>query len=258
MGDTQMNRGAFFSIRDSQQIDKYKGLNTYQLYLSDVDRVGYVPGDVDGGTHNKFSLLIPDNQSGHIKTAMVRLKFIGMPITPDGEDAYGFGYLKSNFVKNCYSSKIGNNNQIVSAFGIDEVCVVESVQVPAITSVATVMSGVGGGTQAAAATNLGAVWDSQANRLEPLTVATQAPFTDVIRGVWNNNSKTLVTAKIGKPLSDNFILCDNPFGKTLSFELVGEDMTTLLPLGNAANEATVIGLEVKLLPDNQSNDRFSY
>ena len=256
--DTQMNRGAFFSVRDSQQIDKYKGLNTYQLYLSDVDRIGYVAGDAQLGTHSKFNLLIPDNHSGHIKTAMVRLKFVGMPITPNGAASFGFGYLKSNFVKNCYSSKIGFNNQLLCAFGVDEVCVVDDTRVPALET--TFHRLVNGQTtlEGIAATNHGAVFDSSNDTTSSVSSAVMYPLAKITQAAYDSPSKTTIVANIGKPLSDNWILCDNPFGKTLSFDLVGEDMITLLPLGNAGDEATIICLEVKLLPDNQSNDKFSY
>lgn len=262
MGDTQMNRGAFFSIRDKQQIDKYDALNTYNLYLSDVDRVGYDPGRADGGTHNKFNLLIPDNHSGHIKSAMVRLKFVGMPITPDGAAGYGFGYVKTNFVRNCYSSKIGYNNQLLGAFGIEEMCMVEETTVPAIaTTYKRLQAGAGGAAavlENITADNRGAVFNSTTNAQDQLDRTYMAGLPSITQAAYDIASRTSITAKIGKPLSDNWVLCDNPFGKTLSFDIVGEDLTTLLDLGHAADEATIICLEVKLLPDNQSNDKFTY
>lgn len=253
-----MNRGAFFSVRDSQQIDKYKGLNTYQLYLSDVDRVGYVGGDANAGIHAKFDLHIPDNHSGHIKNAMVRLKFVGMPLTVVGQASYGFGYVKSNFVRNCYSSKLGFTNQILGAFGIDEVCVVEDVEVPALQTTYVRMSAAGVFDEALGNENRGAV--SLSDDSTPAIDRTRmAGLPNITRAAYDMPIKSLPAAKIGKPLTDdNWVLCDNPFGKTLRFELVAEDMITQLPLGHDADEATVICLEVRLLPDNQSNDKFSY
>ncbi len=257
-----MTNSAKVAINDHQQIEKYSGLNCYSLYLSDTDRVGYVGGDAVLGTHNSFKLNIPANGSSHIKSALVRIKFLGMPITPLGAAAYGFGYVKSNFVKNCYSSKIGFNNQIVGAFCREEVCGVEAVTVPALSTTGAILTQTAGNLpalQAASAiTQRGAVFDSDTRAEAVISVANTAAIPNVSQASYDYNTRTQVTACVGRPLSDNWVLCDNPFGKTLSFDIVGEDMTTLLDMGNAADEATVICLEVKLLPDNQANDRYNY
>ena len=255
MGDTEMKPSAFVAINDHQQIEKYNGLNTYNLYLRDTDRVGYVAGDANLGQHNSFTLQIPDNQSGHITRAMCRLKFIGIPITPGLAVDYGYGFVRTNFVRNCYSSSLGFNNSILGGFKIDEVCVVEQTAVPAITTTGGVPAAGGTFTQAGA-TNQGAVFDTttgqQVESEHGLAVGV------VSQATYNLPSKTSLVAKVGHPLSDNWVLCDNPFGKTLSFEIVGEDFRLPLELGHSAAESTIICLEVKLLPDNQANDRFSY
>ena len=260
MSNTLMTNSAKVAINDHQQIEKYSGLNCYSLYLSDTDRVGYVAGDAALGTHNSFKLNIPANGSSHIKTALVRIKFLGMPITPLGAAAYGFGYVKSNFVKNCYSSKIGFNNQIVGAFCREEVCGVEAVTVPELSTTGAILTQTANELPALQdATDVsqrGAIHDGTGERA--ISVANTAAISNVVQPSYEYNTRTQVTACVGRPLSDNWVLCDNPFGKTLSFDIVGEDMTTLMDLGTEADEATIICLEVKLLPDNQANDRYNY
>ena len=71
--------------------------------------------------------------------------------------------------------------------------------------------------------------------------------------------KVEVKACIGEPVSDNFVYCDNPFGKKITFTVTGENL--IEPnndLGNANDERVVVVIEVVLLPDNQANDKFSY
>lgn len=257
-----MRNSAKVALNDHQQIEKYSGLNCYSLYLSDTDRVGFVAGDAANGTHNSFKLTIPANGSSHIKNALVRMKFLGMPITPDGEANFGFGYVKTNFVRNCYSSKIGFNNQILCAFGVKEVVLVDETDVPALTTSGGRLTQTAADLPALVACNAitqrGAVFDSDTRAEEVISVANTAAIPNITQAGYTINSKSLVAAKVGTPLSDNWVLCDNPFGKSLSFDIVGEDMTTKLPLGHAADEASVICLEVKLLPDNTANDRFNY
>jgi hypothetical protein len=234
MGDTLMRNSAKVALNDHQQIEKYSGLNCYSLYLSDTDRVGYVAGDAANGLHNSFKLTIPANGSSHIKNALVRMKFLGMPITPDGAANYGFGYVKTNFVKNCYSSKIGFNNQILGAFGVKEVVLVDETEVPALSTTGGRLTQTAADLPALVACNninqIGAIYDGAGERT--ISVGSAAAIPNITQAGYTINSKSLVAAKVGTPLSDNWILCDNPFGKTLSFDIVGEDMTTLLDLGH--------------------------
>ena len=250
-----MRPSAMVAINDHQQVAKYNGLNTYNLYLRDTDRVGYVPNDAALGQHNSFTLQIPDNQSGHIQRALCRVKFVGMPTTDVIGADYGFGFVRTNIVRNCYSSTIGFNNSILCAFKIDEVCCVEATAIPALATTAGVPAA-NGTLTLGSDENTGSVFDAhqetQVNMEHPAAVA------NVAQAGYNMPSKTLVAAKVGNPLSDNWILCDNPFGKTISFDIVGEDLTSLLDFGNSAAESTCVCLEVKLLPDNQANDRFTY
>ena len=260
MSNTLMTNSAKVAINDHQQIEKYSGLNCYSLYLSDVDRVGFVAGDANLGTHNSFKLNIPPNGSSHIKQALVRIKFLGMPITPPAGANYGFGYVLSNFVKNCYSSKMGFNNQLLGAFSIKEIAIMDDTDVPALTTSGGRLTQTAADLPALVACNAitqrGAFHDGTGERA--ISVANTAAIPNVSQAAYTISSKSLVAAKVGTPLSDNWMLCDNPFGKTLSFDIVGEDMTTKLDLGHAADEATIICLEVKLLPDNQANDRYNY
>lgn len=261
-----MRPSADIAINDHQQVMKYNALNTYTLYLRDTDRIGYIAGDAAHGTHNSFRLQLPEIPSGHIKNAMVRLKFLGMPITPDGSDAYGFGFVKTNFLKNCYSSSIGFNNQILGGFKVDEVCVVDETDVPALSTAFKRLAAGGAGAPAVlediTADNRGALMDGAVppavNVQHQIDRTYMTGLPEITQATYKSPSKTLVCAKVGEPLSDNWIYCDNPFGKSLTFDIVGEDLTTHLDLGNAADESTCICLEVKLLPDNQANDRFSY
>ena len=53
--------------------------------------------------------------------------------------------------------------------------------------------------------------------------------------------------------------CSNPFGKTIHIQITEADQTDLnTQIGHIAGENTCVVIEVQLIPDSQSNDKFSY
>jgi len=236
--ETRMNRDTFDAVRGKQQIDKYEALNTYNIFINDADSVGYEDGV---SKHEEFRIRIPDNQSSHIKNACVRVVGIGINVNGPDVDTISSFKLETNFLKNCINAgdsggRFGGN---LGFFKIDVDLEPDDVvnQVPGIAT-SILQSNGAGGTQAADQDDVGSIVSQNAH-----TITT------------NTFNKKL--APLVKPISNTFIPCGNPFGKELSFtfkELNGG----IFDLGADAGENTLIHIEVKLLPDNQSNDKFSY
>ena len=57
----------------------------------------------------------------------------------------------------------------------------------------------------------------------------------------------------GENMSDDWVACDNPFGKNLRFTLYDMDHQTLYSCGSVAVERIIIEMEFKLLPENKIN-----
>jgi len=262
--ETRMDRSAFHAIRDSQQVAKYETENTYVIYTSDNDDTAYNDGV---SPHNSFKVFIEPIGKEHIKKARCRLKFVGL--SSDSMDALNrnYGYVKSNLVRNTI---VGGrlNSGVVGSFVMKQQRALDERNIQGITTFAgrpdyddvdntlkriadSNKGQVPNGGDAAAPNAMvdisGIGWDD--DQSTPLPDVFQPDYTaygEVVRGV------------VGFPVGDNWIECDNPFGKTLSFQIMGQDINTLLDLGIAAGQRTDLVLEVQLLPDNQANDKFSY
>ena len=228
----RMNRSTFDAIKEHQQIQKYDALNTYNIFINDKDATGYIDGT---SIHDSFKIRIPDNQSSHIKNAMVRVVGIGIGSLGGDVDIISSFKLETNFLKNCINAgdgkgRFGGN---LGFFKVDVDLEPDDVvnDVPEIASAL--------GTNGVASAN--SVFSNVAQNAHTITTTT-----------FDQKINPLV-----KPISNCYIPCDNPFGKELVFnfkELGG----ARYDLGNGAGENTLIHLEVKLLPDNQANDRFTY
>ena len=57
--------------------------------------------------------------------------------------------------------------------------------------------------------------------------------------------------------TDMWFPCDNPFGKTIRFELYNS-LGAILDLGNTANHTCIFNMTIELLPDFNENDRINY
>ena len=228
-GDTRMTRSTFDAIREHQQIEKYKALNTYNIFLNDRDAIGYNDGV---SPHNNFKFLLPDNQSSHIKNAKVRVKSVNFGTNAGNITTFSGFKVKSNFLKNCYTAN-GRTNGEIGFFKI-HAAKTPTNRTNIVPEIASAL-----GTNGAAPAN--------------------SVFSNVAQNAHNilTTQFSLRNNPIGIPLDDSYIPCNNPFGKHISFEFFTSN-DIVFDLGAAAGANTSIHIEVELLPDNQSNDKFSY
>lgn len=223
-------------LNSHNQIQKFEALNTYNIYLNDKDSIGYEDGV---SPHNNFRVKIPDNQSSHIKNAMVRVKSVSFSTPIDDIIVYSGFKIRTNFLKNIYTA----NGRTNSDFGSFEINIRQrpTNRTNAVPEIATsiLRSDGSGGTQVAQANDVGSVVSQ--NNYNILTTQ----FSNLL-------------IPTGKPIDSGFFPCDNPFGKEILFEIVRDVSEAPFNLGIVAGNNTTIHLEVKLLPDSSSNDKFNY
>jgi len=225
----RMNRSTFDAIKEHQQIEKYKALNTYNIFLNDRDSISYEDGV---SPHNNFKFLLPDNQSSHIKNAKVRVKSVNFGTNAGNITTFSGFKVKSNFLQNCFTAN-GRTNGELGFFKI-HAAKTPTNRTNVVPEIASALASNG-----------------------------NPPADSVFSNVAQNAHQILTTQfslrtnPIGIPLDDSYIPCNNPFGKEISFEILTSN-DAAFDLGVAAGNNTSIHLEVELLPDNQANDRFTY
>ena len=236
-GETRMTRSVFDAIRETQQIQKYEALNTYNIFLNDKHSIGYEDGVSE---HSSFRFLLPDNQSGHIKNAKVRVKGILIGTAGGDVETISSFRVKTNFLKNVYESlgldgsgTIGRTTGVLGFFQINKSYEPDDV----VNEIPEIASAIGSNGNAPA----NSVFSNVSQNQHTITTTTY----------------DLMVENLVLPISDSFIPCQNPFGKTISFEFL-DGVGDLYDLTNNAQENTQIQIEVILLPDNQANDKFTY
>lgn len=269
MSSTELSRSAFHAINDHQQIQKYDAVNNYQVFMRSLEQVGYVAGNANTGKHYDFKVFFPPNQSDHIKKARIKLKAIIFPNA--GTGLYGVNWVSLGGI-NCNTYECGSHattgkkSNLVSPFIVKQLNnFIEHLEgVPALETKGAILDQAGhvDGTLANPnhATNTGAVMDSAAPGVQhQIELAKAAAISNVTRAAYNQHStKPVNVSGFGKGL-DNWVTCDNPFGKEVHVQIFAQDGATLNNLiGHAADLGTTIVWEVQLVPDSQANDRFSY
>tara|TARA_B110000503_G_scaffold143327_1_gene244102 strand:+ start:7331 stop:8116 length:786 start_codon:yes stop_codon:yes gene_type:complete len=255
-----MKRGTFNAIKDHQQIEKYKCENTYTIYIKNTDDISYVDGIT---AHNSFKVRIDPIGKEHIKNAKVKLKSLRLPVLT----AAAANFKGDVFVR----SSIGRNTVVnggLTAGIIGSAYIKESVRNELFTThpIETFpglpdYADLTGALVEIAATNKGMVRKQADNELLNVGTATgynddfQLPISDV------NKVGDLISRSISKGCigicADTEILCENPFGKDIQFDILTNDISSLQEVGTDSGDGTTIVLEVQLLPDNQANDRFT-
>jgi len=255
-----MNRSAFHAIRDNQQIHKYEALNTYTIYLNSRAAPNFVDGDGTNGLHYKFTNEIRDNGSSHIKNAVARVKFIGTPFYAIGANN-AYGSVNWNLSKNQYNTlKGGMSSEPLSMYNPKVVWneTYETDVVPALTTIGGIINAAApaGALSVAAAANTGAI---DLGGVETQISLHEAAISNVAQGTYNlSHQRKTGRGCVGENFTD-WVPCQNPFGKKIEINLTQIDQSSLnVSVGHAIAENTCIAVEIKLLPDNQSNDKFSY
>ena len=223
-------------LNSHNQIQKFEALNTYNLILNDADSIGYEDGV---SPHNNFKFIIPDNQSSHIKNAKVRVKSISISTSIDDIANFSSLKIKTDFLKNNYTSR-GRTGGDFGPFIIN-IRQKPTNRTNAVPEIATsiLRSNGAGGTQVAQANDVGSVVSQ--NNYNILTT-----------------QYTNLAGPTATPIDNSFIPCNNPFGKTISFDILRTVGAGKFNLGINGGANTIIYLEVILLPDSSSNDKFNY
>ena len=253
---TQMTEDTFKAIRIKQQVDKYKALNTYKIKLSTTQAVNYLESttelatqDRDGPEGEQNTILpywyLPALEGNHIQNCLMRIKSVSTSIA-----IYTFYPISPTLPSVDYSlEESGNNILYIMCDSLIQ---------------KTFCSNSNG--EVIRKSILGSY-----NFSHLIKDNEDQEYKESIK---EYGSKTENTAMI----DDGWILANNPFGGKISLHL--EHFNNTVPIikssrdglpgdyiyegaledisNNILNTPIIYELEIKLLPDNQSNDRFSY
>lgn len=258
--ETDMDKSTFNDIRDSQQNDKYRALNKYKIKLCSTHADNYIDADAsqnpdtqsgDKGENNPSGGLrwnLPAIPGNHIQNALVRVVGCHLPASvfnytaldthngkfqidfSGGKKRFDLLYIKSSNVIN--KTYVSNSDNLVFPY------------------------------QALGSINIQSLYKAHHSGL-----ASKDPEVMLITPAGNETM-----------IDSDFILCNNPFGSTINLELIEPNSLANVPIsscksgeedakvgadGSGSNNSIIDNpivweLEVILLPDNQSNDKFSY
>ena len=251
---TQMTEDTFKAIRIKQQVDKYKALNTYKIKLSTTQAVNYTESTTETATLNKSGLAgeqntilpywyLPAIEGNHIENCLMRIKSVSMSIA-----IYTFYPISNALPSVDYSlEKSGDNIIYIMCDSLIQktFCSNSSGKVIRKPILGTY------------------------NYSHLIKDNQDQEYKEPIKEFEIKTSNTAM-------MDDGWILANNPFGGKISLHLEHFDNNVPiikssrdgLPIdyinqnetitNNIINTPIIYELEIKLLPDNQSNDRFSY
>ena len=251
---TQMTEDTFKAIRAKQQVDKYKALNTYKIKLSTTQAVNYTESTTETATEDELgsageqnSFLpywyLPAIEGNHIENCLMRIKSVSMSIS-----IYTFYPIAPALPSVDYSLEHSGDNLLY--------IMCDSL------------------IQKTFCSNL-------SGKVIRKPILGSYNYSHLIKDnedqhyeIPEYGSKTDNTAM----MDDGWILAKNPFGGKISLHL--EHFDNNVPLikssrdglpgnfideganenisNNIINTPIIYELEIKLLPDNQSNDKFTY
>ena len=259
---TNMDKETYNYLESKQQYDKYNALNTYKVKLCSThadnyieDNIAQTPGTATkaGTGQNPSGGLrwsLPAIPGNHINNCLI--KVVGVSI-PACSYAYDIQFVSDGYYQLKYKDTDHPNTQF-------DVLYVKSNNAMRKTFI------------------------SQEKSIFPAPILGSLNVSYLYKHAHIGNDEGAKDTFISNvPISDgtnmidnDYILCANPFGGNIHLELVlpetlgnkeircsldGERATTL---ADGATENTLLNvpviyeLEIKLLPDNQSNDKFSY
>ena len=256
---TQMKADTFDAVREDQQVNKYRALNTYKIKLCSTHAENYVVADAtenpntisaSKGNNNPTGGLrwrLPAIQGNHINNALIKVVNCHIPAS-----CYNYAILKdhSGNLEMDFSTTTFTKNDLVY-FQSSNVVDKTFVSSPNGSVIRKAIIG--------------------SKNISPLYKAHSAGGAikdpTLIEPIETSNTGVI---------DNDYVLCSNPFGSTLNLEIITPDEFTAPPIENSrtGDDDLVIGasatnnsiidnpivweLEIKLLPDNQSNDKFSY
>ena len=251
---TQMTEDTFKAIRIKQQVDKYKALNTYKIKLSTTQAVNYTESTTETATLNQSGLAgeqntilpywyLPAIEGNHIENCLMRIKSVSMSIA-----IYTFYPISNALPSVDYSLEQSGDNIIYimcDSLIQKTFCSNSSGKVIRKPILGTY------------------------NYSHLIKDNQDQEYKEPIKEYGSKTSNTAM-------MDDGWILAKNPFGGKISLHLEHFDNNVPiikssrdgLPIdyinqnetitNNIINTPIIYELEIKLLPDNQSNDRFSY
>ena len=251
---TQMTEDTFKAIRAKQQVDKYKALNTYKIKLSTTQAVNYTESTTETATLNQSGLAgeqntilpywyLPAIEGNHIENCLMRIKSVSMSIA-----IYTFYPISNALPSVDYSLEQSGDNIIYimcDSLIQKTFCSNSSGKVIRKPILGTY------------------------NYSHLIKDNQDQEYKEPIKEYGSKTSNTAM-------MDDGWILAKNPFGGKISLHLEHFDNNVPiikssrdgLPIdyinqnetitNNIINTPIIYELEIKLLPDNQSNDKFTY
>lgn len=197
--------------------------NTYKFFIDSTNGTSRQAGE----QHNSFSVNIINHEKSGVKDCKVRLRKLYLPASSvEGLTGDTCLYLDCNFLKvNQFRSGFSSmTNSTLSTFSTRQ-------------NLEYVHQG----------TNIGVGQEVflKADEDGIITREDAQPLTDFYGFQTHPKQKGL----IAETISDDYINCENPFGKTLSFKIFDMDHLTLYNTGTNNNERTILELEFVLLEE---------
>lgn len=201
--------------------------NTFKFFIDSTNGTSRIAGE----SHNDFNINIPNHVKGGYKNCKVRLRKIFLPAnSADGPTGSSCLFLDVNFLKpNQFRSGFDSmTNQTLSTFSTKQ----NLVHMNSKSNIAGSNVVPQNDFQFLKFNDSGEiVFDDSRN------LADQLAFESVPRQI----------GLIGDTINDDWIDCDNPFGKNLSFRVLDMDHLTLYSTGADNSQRTIIELEFQLL-----------
>ena len=213
---------------DYEEINKIR--HTFKFFIDSVNGTTRNPGD----QHSKFSINVINHEKSEIDNCKVRLRKIFLPASSiEGATGDTCLYLDCDFLKiNQFRSGFSSmTNQTLSTFSTRQ-------NLQFINTLTNFNNVAAGGIRQFLKCDVDG---------EVFFGDTDAPGGGFDTGGLLGVPK--LKGFIGETISDDWIACDNPFGKQLSFTIFDMDHSTLYNTGNSNAERTIIELEFQLLED---------
>lgn len=200
--------------------------NTYKFFIDSTNGTSRQAGE----SHNSFSVNIINHEKSGIKNCKVRLRKLYLPAdSTEGPTGDTCLFLDCNFLKvNQFRSGFSSmTNSTLSTF-----------------STRQNLEYVHQGTNIAAGGGRDLFLKADEDGLIVRDDSNVGPAN-----FYGFQTHPKQKGLIAETISDDFIECENPFGKTLSFKIFDMDHQTLYATGNNNDQRTIIELEFVLLED---------
>lgn len=265
--NTGMTKNSFNYIRDKQQFEKYDALNTYKVKLLTTQAVNYTVANgtsdtphTTGLTNNKGDQnnfnpywYLPAIEGNHIQNCLMRVKQVHI-----SSATYSFQAVKA-ITDETGEVAVTTGGTDYSHNDCFEPCLF--IECDAVLDKTFV--------------------SNSHNQVMRKNILGSFNFSSIIKTIDDHTEKLAFISNhtivdTGNMTDSDWILCSNPFGKKISLKLIKptdlsapiiksskdglEGQFTGHQTGNNSilNAPICYELEIKLLPDNQSNDKFSY